>query len=133
MDFVTQNIWLIALALLSGGMLMWPMLRRSKEVTPNEAVMLINHAQALVLDVRENAEFAAGHLPEARHIPLGQLESRLSELGKWKSKPIVVNCQAGRRSATACEILSRNGFSMANSLAGGIVAWQAAKLPVIKD
>jgi rhodanese-related sulfurtransferase len=133
MNFIIKNLWLIALALGSGGMLLWPMLRRGSEVSPHEAVMLINHAQALVLDVREDAEFAAGHVPDARHIPLGQLAARLSELEKWKNKPIVVNCKSGMRASNACALLQRSGFSRVNNLAGGIAAWQSAKLPISKD
>jgi rhodanese-related sulfurtransferase len=130
MDFVIKNSWLIVLALISGGMLIWPMLRRGSEVTPNEAVMLINHAHALVLDVREDAEFASGHISAARHIPLAQLAARISELQKWKDKPVVVNCQSGMRSAKACNLLRKNGFTQVKNLAGGIAAWQSAKLPV---
>lgn len=133
MDFVLNNIGLVAVALITGGMLVWPMLRRGQEVTPNEAVMLINHAHALVLDVREDAEFAQGHIAEARHIPLGQLASRLDELEKWKDKPVVVNCQGGVRSSKACGVLRTSGFTQVSNLAGGIAAWQSAKLPVTKD
>jgi len=137
MDFVLKNVWLIALAVFSGSMLLWPMLRRMMfgigEVGSAEAVMLINREHALVLDVREDAEFAAGHVAEARHIPLGQLTSRLPELEKWKDKPIVINCQSGMRSSNACAVLRQNGFARVFNLAGGIAAWQAAKLPIVKD
>ena len=134
MKFVMDHIGLVAIAVLSGGMLFWPMLqRRDAAVTPHEAVMLINHTQALVLDVRENAEFAMGHIVDARHIPLNQLEGRLSELQKWKEKPIVVNCQGGKRSARACAVLRKNGFTNVSNLTGGMTAWQSAKLPVSKD
>jgi len=130
--FATQNIWLIGLALGSGAMLVWPMLRRGASVTPNEAVMLINHG-ALVLDVREDVEFAIGHIADARHIPLSQLASRCNELEKWKGKPVVVNCQSGMRSAKACAVLRKNGFAQVSNLAGGLAAWQSAKLPVTRD
>ena len=137
MDFVLKNAWLIALVVFSGGMLLWPMLRRMMfgigQVSPTEAVLLINREHALVLDVREDAEFAAGHIPEARHIPLSQLAARLPELEKWKVKPIVVNCQSGGRSSDACAVLRRSGFAQVLNLAGGIAAWQAAKLPVSKE
>jgi len=136
MDFVSKNAWLIALVVFSGGMLLWPMLRRMMfgigQVSPTEAVLLINREHALVLDVREDAEFAAGHIPEARHIPQGQLASRLPELEKWKEKPIVINCQSGGRSSGACAVLRRSGFTRVFNLSGGIAAWQSAKLPVSK-
>jgi rhodanese-related sulfurtransferase len=130
--FATQNLWLIGLALGSGAMLVWPMLRRGASVTPNEAVMLINHGNALVLDVREDVEFAMGHIADARHIPLSQLASRFNELEKWKGKSVIVNCQSGMRSAKACAILKKNGFTQVSNLAGGLAAWQSAKLPTTK-
>lgn len=133
MKFIMDHFGLVALAVVSGAMLLAPMLRRGAEATPTEAVRLINHANALVLDVRENAEFAAGHIAEARHIPLSQLEARLSELQKWKDKPIVVICQSGRRSARACGILRKNGFARVSNLAGGLAAWQDAKLPIVRE
>lgn len=130
--FATQNLWLIGLALGSAGMLVWPMLRGGASVTTNEAVMLINHG-ALVLDVREDVEFAIGHIADARHIPLSQLAARVNELEKWKGKPLVVNCQSGMRSAKACAVLKKNGFAQVSNLAGGLAAWQSAKLPVTRD
>lgn len=131
--FATDNIWLIGLALGSGAMLVWPMLRRGNSVSPAEAVMLINHAGALVLDVREDAEFATGHIADARHIPLSQLAERCGELDKWKDKPVVVNCQSGMRSARACGVLGKHGFTQVSNLTGGLAAWQSAKLPVTRD
>jgi hypothetical protein len=84
-QFILKNIWLILLAVVSGGMLLWPMLRRGtigvRDVTPAEAVIMINRERAIVLDVRENAEFAGGHITDARNIPLVQLPSRL-EIGR---------------------------------------------------
>lgn len=137
MQFIKNNIWLIGLALGSGAMLVWPVIRRQLfgigEVSPSEAVMLANREHAMILDVREDAEFANGHIPEARHIPLGQLLSRAGELNAWKDKPIVVNCQSGMRSATACALLRKQGFTKIFNLGGGFAAWQAAKLPTTRD
>lgn len=137
MLFIKNNLWLIGLALGSGSMLIWPVLRRMffgiGEVTPAEAVLLINREHALVVDVREAPEFVAGHIPDARHIPLGQLAARSAELGAWKDKPVVVNCQSGMRSANACSSLRGQGYAKVFSLDGGFAAWQAAKLPISKD
>jgi rhodanese-related sulfurtransferase len=137
MKFFAENFWLVALVLISGGMLLRPFFRRAVlgigEVSPAEAVALINHEHALVLDVREDAEFAGGHIPEAKHIPLGQLASRAAELEQWKGKPVVVNCQSGMRSASACSLLRGSGFTRIFNLGGGFNAWQAAKLPVSKE
>jgi len=136
MQFVQNNLMLIAVALLSAGMLVWPMIGRRisgvKEVETLEAIQLINHRDAVILDVREDKEFATGHLPNAKHIPLGQLAARLKDVEKFKNKPIVVNCRSGARSATACGILRKNGFEEVYNLKGGINAWQQANMPVEK-
>lgn len=135
MSFVQNNIWLIILAAFSAIMLVWPVISRRisgvGEVGPAEAVQKINREDALVLDVREDGEFRAGHIPNAKHIPLGFLASRLSELEKYKSRPVVVNCRSGARSARACGILSKAGFD-AHNLRGGIMAWEQASLPMEK-
>ncbi|HYD34318.1 MAG TPA: rhodanese-like domain-containing protein [Methylophilaceae bacterium] len=135
MDFILQNSLLVGLAVVSGLMLVWPMLARSgasSNLSPADAVLLINRENALVLDVRDDAEYAAGHITDARHIPLAQLETRIEELRKFKDKPVLVNCQAGMRSAKACNILKKQGFTKVHNLQGGLNAWQQAKLPVVK-
>ena len=136
MQFVQNNLMLIAVALLSAGMLVWPLIGRRisgvKEVETLEATQLINHRDAVILDVREDKEFVTGHLPNAKHIPLGQLVARLKDVEKFKKKPIVVNCRSGTRSATACGILRKNGFEEVYNLKGGINAWLQANMPVEK-
>ena len=136
MQFVQNNLMLIAVALLSAGMLVWPRIGRRisgvKEVETLEATQLINHRDAVILDVREDKEFVTGRLPNAKHIPLGQLVARLKDVEKFKKKPIVVNCRSGARSATACGILRKNGFEEVYNLKGGINAWQQANMPVEK-
>ena len=133
--FIDNAIW-IGLAVGSGLMLLWPALRGgasgSQDVSPAEAVLLINRENALVLDVREENEFAGGHVPEARNIPLARLAERAGELKKYQQKPIVVNCQGGVRSAKACDQLKKAGFTRVHNLQGGINAWNNAKLPVAK-
>lgn len=134
MEFVRQNLLLIIVAVVSGLMLIVPMLRggRGRRVEPQEAVLKMNHEDAIVLDVREAAEYAQGHIPRARHIPLGELARRIGELEKFKDKPIIVACRSGHRSAGACGILAKHGFGNVYNLAGGMIAWEAANLPVEK-
>ena len=135
MSFVSSNILLIGLAVISGGMLLWPTLKSGKggaSVTPSEAVLMINRQNAIVLDVRDVSEFANGHIGDAKHIPLAELDSRLKELTKYKAKPVIVNCQVGGRSAKACDILRKNDFTQVHNLQGGLNAWIQAKLPIIR-
>jgi rhodanese-related sulfurtransferase len=133
MEFVQQNIWLLLLAAMSGFMLfgggLFGRLSGVKQIGPQEAVMLFNHDEALILDVREGSEYTDGHIAKAKHVPLGQLKQRLSELEKYKDKPIVAVCRSGNRSGHACGILKKAGFVNVNNLAGGMGAWEQAGLP----
>lgn len=137
MKFLADNVLLIGLAIGSGFMLLWPMLKRSASgvanLTPTEAVLLMNRSNAMVVDVREATEYAQGHIADAKHIPLAQLGERLKELTRYKDKPVLLHCQGGVRSAKACDLLAKNGFTKLYNLQGGINAWQQAKLPVVKD
>ena len=103
--FLQNNIWMILLALTSGAMLFWSFfgnrLRGIKEVDHIAAMQLINHKNALVLDVREQNEYDAGHILSSKYIPLGKLKERIGELEKYRERPIVVVCRSGQRSAAA--------------------------------
>lgn len=134
MEFINQNILLIGIVVVSGLGLLWPLLFRpvGKAVNPGEATLLINREEAAVLDVREPAEFAAGHIPEALNIPVAQLGERLGELEKYREKPLIVCCAAGMRSNKACAELKKQGFAHLNNLSGGVDAWVAAGYPLKK-
>lgn len=101
-------------------------------VPPSEAVGLINRQNAVVLDVRTDDEYKQGHIINSLHIPVGLLASRINELEGHKSQPLVVVCRTGQRSTQACSILRKQGFESLHGLAGGIVAWQSANLPLAK-
>ena len=130
-----DNIFLVAVALVSGAMLVWPLLRRGAggpSVNTLEATQLINRQDALLLDVREQAEFAQSRILNARGLPLSQLEARLGDIEKFKDKPVIVYCATGSRSASAAATLRKHGFSNVLNLSGGFAAWQQAGLPVQK-
>lgn len=132
MKFLIDNIWLIGVALLSGGALLWPNLqRRGQKVSTLQATQLINQGKSVVLDVRDPADFATGHLRDAKNIPLKELANRIGELDKFKSKTVIAVCQAGVQSAKAAAQLKKSGFE-AVSLDGGVSAWQAQGLPIAK-
>ena len=134
MEFINQNILLISIVVVSGLGLLWPMFARpsGSSVNPGEATLLINREDAIVVDVREADEFAAGHLPDARNIPGSKLAERISEIEKYKDKPVIVCCATGMRSNKACAELKKNGFSRINNLAGGVDAWVGAGYPIKK-
>ena len=132
-QFLQDNWMLVALAVVSGAMLAWSFvggrLSGVEQADRLKATRLFND-DALVLDVREDKEYAAGHIPKAKHIPLGQLGKRMQELEKFKGKPILVTCRSGHRSARACGMLKKAGFETVYNQAGGIIAWERANLPV---
>ena len=123
---------LILIALTSGGALMWPVLSQGKGLSPAEAVLLMNREKAVVIDVCEPGEFAAGHIAGARNVPLAQLQAQLPAVVKNKSTPVILVCQAGVRSGRALAQARKMGYEQAQSLAGGLKAWQAASMPVTK-
>ncbi len=133
MQFFTDPIvWLmIAAALVSGGLLVWPALdkARSGGVSPTEVVRLMNREKATVIDVSEPGEFAAGHVVGSRNIPIGRLEVA-PELPKNKTLPVVLVCASGKRAAKAAKALQAKGYAKAVVLAGGLAAWKTANLPV---
>lgn len=133
MDFVLQNIVLIVIAFVSGAMLLWPLVMRGTggpALDTLGATRLINDTGAVVLDVRPAAEFATGHLPNARNIPLAELDKRASELPP--NKPVLVCCAAGNTSARAAGVLRKAGRKDVFNLAGGLRSWREAGLPVVK-
>ena len=135
-EFIVSNWLLVTIFVASGVMLVWPELSRlagaSNEVGTLEATRLMNQGGSLVLDVRDANEFAAGHLPRARHIPLAELSNRIEEIGKYKDKPVLVTCRSGMRAGAAVKVLKGAGFSAVYQLKGGLGAWQQASLPVEK-
>ncbi|OEZ93672.1 inner membrane protein YgaP [Janthinobacterium sp. HH107] len=131
MKFIIDHIFLFAIVIISGGALLWPLLSmRGKRATVLEVTQLINRGKTIIVDVRSAEEFATGHLPDAKNIPLPELAKRLSELEKFKTRPIVVVCQKGSRSATAVGLLGKAGFAEATSLEGGLDEWKKQGLPL---
>lgn len=133
MEFIQQNLMWVALAAISGGMLLWQTFKGGgKNISVAEATLLINRQDALVVDVRETAEWSAGHIPAARHLPLSQFAKHLVEIEKSKDKPIILVCASGNRSSTAARMLQKAGFPQVFNLTGGMRAWLDAGLPVSK-
>lgn len=102
------------------------------QLNVNEAVRLMNDDDVIILDVRESSEYSSGHLRDSIHIPISALSKRVSELEKFKNKKILAYCRSGARSNTACRTLNKLGFENVSNLAGGILSWTNANLPVSK-
>ena len=135
-EFIS-NHWMMAAALFVVTILLIQDIidsatRKHKTVSPNEAVVIMNDDQTIVVDVREPPEFAEGHIEGARNIPLGKIDERFGELESHKNKPIIVNCQSGTRSLAAGKKLTKLGFTQVYEMKGGIFAWKDQNLPMTK-
>jgi len=120
-----------ALAILLGAALVMQQLQAAEGVDVKQAQSMTQQG-ALLLDVREPEEFSAGHAPNAKLIPLGQLDSRLQEIASYKDKPVVVMCRSGRRSGIAVSQLQAAGFTQVSNVKGGIHEWEKNGLEIVK-
>lgn len=107
-------------------------LKGFKEVDVPEAVAMMNHQDAVLLDVRENNEYSEGHVQGSMHVPMSGFAKQLGTLDTLREKPVIVGCRSGARSARAAGILRKQGFEAVYNLKGGILAWENAGLPLTK-
>jgi len=105
--------------------------RGAPGVSIHEATLLINKEKAIVLDLRSNAEFKAGHINDAVNLPYTSLASRISELDKYKGRPVILVCKMGQHAKAASKTLTQAGFD-AKRLNGGMMEWGSANLPLVK-
>lgn len=133
-DFLINNWVLILVAVGSGAMLLWPVLTGGVGqggVSVADAVQKMNREKAVLVDVREANEYAAEHVVQARHVPLGEVEQKLAQVAKNKQAPVLFICVSGARSGRAAAIARKLGYEQALSVAGGMGAWRRANLPVV--
>jgi rhodanese-related sulfurtransferase len=132
--FIIDNWMLISVALASGAMLMWPLVKGATggSLSTAGAVQLINREKAVVIDVSEAEEFAQGHVGGAKNVPLNQLEEKLVTTVKNKALPVILVCANGARANRALATVKKLGYQQAQALAGGLKAWKEANLPVEK-
>jgi len=133
-NFFIENWYLFLLAIGSGALLLVPVLKGAGagSLTPAEAVQRINREKAVIVDVREPAEYGAGHITNAKNIPLSQLDERLPQTAKNKAVPVVLVCDKGPRSVRAEAAAKKLGYEKAQALAGGMKGWRDAGMPVVK-
>lgn len=134
MKFILDHIFVVAIAVISGAALLWPALApRGRRATPLQATQMMNRGKATaIVDVRGSDEFAAGHLRDAKNIPLADLGNRIGELDKSKTKTVILVCQSGARADKAARQFKAAGFEDVYTLDGGVAAWTAAGLPLTK-
>jgi rhodanese-related sulfurtransferase len=133
-NFFVDNWILLLVAFVSGGMLVWPLVRGGgvAALTAAQAVQLMNREKAVVIDVSEPAEYAAGHVAGSRNVPLGSIESA-KNLPTNKALPLVLVCPSGARATRAVGLLKKLGHQSVHVLGGGMRAWREASLPVEKS
>lgn len=104
-----------------------------KVVTPNEATLLMNRQEGVVFDTRNKDEFRQGHITDAVHVPLSEIQGgRLTHLEKYKNTPIIVVCKTGQTAGDSATRLLKAGFTQVNVLKDGLISWNEAKLPLIQ-
>jgi len=133
-EFIGQQ-WLLVLALVSTLIMLF--MHESRKAgpaaSPQQAINLVNGEGGIFLDIRDGKEFKKGHIVEAKHIPLAQLGNRMTELDKFKDKPVIVVCRMGQSASGATKQLRANGFERAQKMTGGMMEWSALKLPVVAE
>jgi rhodanese-related sulfurtransferase len=137
MNFLMQidNLALIALMMVSGAALFLPTLSTlisGKGLSPTEATIWMNRRKAAVLDLRSEDAFKAGHLPGAKHVPSNEISAKIDKLKLDRKNPLILVCETGTSSRKAITEVQKLGFAEVGILDGGVQAWQAAALPLVK-
>ena len=138
MNFLTQidNLALIALLLISGAALFMPTLSTlisGKGLSPTEATIWINRRKAHVLDLRSEDAYKAGHLPGAKLVSTSALTDSIGSMKLDRKQPVVLVCDTGSHSRKSITEVKRLGFSEVGILEGGVQAWKASALPLVKQ
>lgn len=136
-DFLV-NHWMLSSALLTAVILFIAHEGKEKllgirEIQPSEATHLINHKNAVLLDVRDEGQFKSGHIINAKHTPFAMLDDQIENYEEYKNAPLIVYCNNGQLSARACALLNKSGFHQLYKLAGGIMNWKNANFPLSKN
>ena len=134
-EFITNHPWLILAAVALTAMLIGGELKRRlsgvRDVAPGEATRLLNHENAIMVDMRSDRDFRDGHIVNAVHAP-AENSDMSAQLDKYRDRPLIVYCRSGQRSMPVCSKLRKQGFEKVYNLKGGVLGWQQADLPVSK-
>ena len=130
---ILSAVWVVLFVMLISSFIK-SMFSSIRQVSPTELTMQVNRNNAVVVDIRAEADFNKGHITGARHVALSDIEKQqLSGLEKHKAEPIIVVCQAGMSAQKAAASLVKQGFSSVSVLQGGMGTWTGASLPVVKS
>jgi rhodanese-related sulfurtransferase len=135
-QFISNHSSLVLAFVVILGALLWTLWQTlgggMKKLSPMDATQLINREDAVVLDVRSDGEFSQGHIVNAVNIPQKSVQEQLSKLEKYRGRPIITACRTGQIAQGVSSLLRKNGFEQVYNLAGGLVAWEGANLPLVK-
>ena len=123
------SMWMVTL----GAIIFYHRRNSASSVAPQEAIMMINRENAVVVDVRERKEFESGHIVDSLNIPLNKLKQRLTELKNHEQKPLIVVCKLGQHSGEAAKLLQEAGHINVVRLTGGLSEWKAQSLPLVQN
>ncbi len=132
-EFAGNHFVLVGALTLTGTLLLLTLFRDKKgSIVPNDATTLINRKDAVVVDVRSQADFNKSHIINAINIPSNGFADQLNVLEKHREKPIIIYCASGATSSQACNTLRKAGFEQVYNLSGGLMAWLNASLPTTR-
>lgn len=135
-EFISNHSSLVLAFVVILGALLWTLWQSlgggMKKLSPMDATQLINREDAVVLDVRSDGEFKQGHIVNAVNIPQKSVQEQLSKLEKYRGRPIITACRTGQIAQGVGSMLRKNGFEQVYNLAGGLVAWEGANLPLVR-
>ncbi len=133
-EFISNHLLLVtAFGVLLVALLVTENKRSGQSVSIAMATQLINKEDGVVLDLRSQSEYNAGHIVDAMNIPYTSLASRMTELDGYKDKPLILVCKMGQHSKAISKTLMKTGFSRVLRMQGGMAEWSGANLPLVKS
>jgi rhodanese-related sulfurtransferase len=134
LEFLAQQ-WLLATALLAVAVMLFMHETRKSgtSLSPQKAINLVNAEQGVFVDLRETADFRAGHIVDAMHIPSTKLLNNTGLLENYRDKPIVLVCKMGQSAGSVGKKLNADGFEKVNIMTGGMMEWRNLQLPVVSN
>ncbi len=134
-EFIGHHPYLATAAIVAAAAVAFYEIRERMQafaaLTAMQAVRLMNQG-ALVLDLRGKELYEAGHIGDARNVPLAELESQAESLKKWRDKNVIIYCDSGTTGAGGARALAKLGFTKVFNLQGGLNAWLKDNLPLVK-
>lgn len=102
-------------------------------VSPQEAIQLLNHQNAVVIDTRDSTPFQNGHILGSKNIPANKIKENVQKLEPYKTKPIILVCENGQQSTQIANWLLKQGLDNLRCIRGGLMGWRQMSLPLSKE